>query len=514
MQNTSTAWKLAQAQTFVPESFVEITYTINDPEAQADATAADNGSVEFSNIGQTLDGLDKDYRKYATLELNSWLLDGSIDVLPETVTQDTGFVSSVLSNEDCVFAFKPTITISFSTVHEPLIPGVTIRWSEAFDECAREFTVTAYNGVSVVATKTVTGNTSNLSVVEMDISNYNKIVIEIAEWCLPMHRARIEEILVGVIKIFGKSDLMGYEHSQYVDLLSADCPKAEVVFSIRNETEAWNPDNPEGIWKYLLERQEIKVRYGYKIDGAIEWIKAGTFYMSEWTTPSNGIVASFTARDLLEFMQGEFSTSSTTLTLYDLAEQALLLADLPLQDDGSVRWIIDSSLSAITVTLPSDFDYTIAEVLQLCANAACCVFYQDREGIIRIEPLANILTDYVIDQSISYANAEYDISKELKSVDVNKGLGTATNNAKGEVQTVDNPLIQNSTVANAVAAWVKDCLKNRKTLSGEYRSDPRLDALDKITVSNKFATNTVFVTSINYSYGGAFKGEYEGRVVA
>ena len=64
------------------------------------------------------------------------------------------------------------------------------------------------------------------------------------------------------------------------------------------------------------------------------------------------------------------------------------------------------------------------EVLQLCANAACCVFFiKDRDGIIRIEPLANILTDYVIDQSISYANAEYDISKELKSVDVNKGLG-------------------------------------------------------------------------------------------
>ena len=149
---------------------------------------------------------------------------------------------------------------------------------------------------------------------------------------------------------------MGYEHSQYVDLLSADCPKGRrLVFSIRNETGSWNPDNPDGIWKYLLERQELNVRYGYKIDGAIEWIKAGTFYMSEWTTPSNGIVASFTARDLLEFMQGEFSASSTTLTLYDLAEQALLLADLPLQDDGSVRWAIDSSLSAITVTLPERF---------------------------------------------------------------------------------------------------------------------------------------------------------------
>ncbi len=119
-----------------------------------------------------------------------------------------------------------------------------------------------------------------------------------------------------------------------------------------------------------------------------------------------------------------------------------------------------------------------------------------------------------INQSVSYANAEYETSKELKSVDVNDGMGSATNGTTGEVQTMDNVLIQNSTVADAVAAWVKDCLANRKTLSGEYRSDPRLDALDKITVTNKYATNTVFITSIKYSYNGAFRGEYEGRVMA
>jgi hypothetical protein len=62
--------------------------------------------------------------------------------------------------------------------------------------------------------------------------------------------------------------------------------------------------------------------------------------------------------------------------------------------------------------------------------------------------------------------------------------------------------------------WIKDCLKNRKTLSGEFRADPRLDALDKVTVENKYATNSVFITSVKYSYGGAFRGEYEGRIYA
>lgn len=497
----------------MPESFIEISYKVGDPSAQTDATATDSGHEAFANTAQIVDDLDKTYAPYASLEHNSWILNGSRTILPDTVTQDVGFVSSVLSGEDCLFAANPVITIGFSEVHTNTIPGVTIRWSEAFDEWATGYIVTAYNGASVVATKTVTDNTASLSVVEMDIASYDKITVEITEWCLPFHRARVEEIIVGVVTVFNKSNLMGYEHSQFADLLSAELPKAHIVFSLHNVDGKWNPDSPEGLWQYLIKRQEIVVRYGYKVNGAIEWIKAGTFYMSEWDTPSNGITAKFTARDLIEFMQGKFAKATATLTLYELAEQALTQSGLPLNKDGTNRWVIDNSLSAITVTLPDGFDYTNAEVVQLCANAACCVFHQDRNGVLRIDPIANVLTDYVISKFVSYANAEYGISKEVKSVNVNDGMGAATNSTTGEIQTMQNPLIQSTARANAVAEWVKDCLANRKTLSGDYRADPRLDALDKVTVENKYSTNTVLITSISYTYGGAFRGSFEGRVI-
>lgn len=514
MQSVSTAWKTAMAQTIVPESFIEITYNVSDPEAQADASASDNGAASVSHTSQIVNPTNKTYTKYGTLEFNSFILDGSVSLLESPTTRDTGFVSSVLSDNSGLFSPRPVITISFSQTHTLSIPGISIKWSDAFSEYASDFVVTVYNGEAIIATQNVIGNTEVLSVLNMEISSYNKIVIEVSKWCFPLRRARIEEITIGSVVVFGKSDLMGYEHSQFVDLLSAECPKAEIVFELRNETENWNPDNPAGLWQYLLERQQIRVRYGYKINGAIEWIKAGTFYISEWLTPQNGITATFTARDLLEYMQGKFATTSTTLTLYDLAVEALTLADLPTDVGESSAWIIDNSLRFITVTIPENFDYTIMEVLQLCANAACCVFYQDRNGVLHIEPLATALTDYVISRKVSYQNAEYEISKKLKSVNVNDGMGTAISSAKGETQTMNNPLIQSSAVANAVALWVKDCLENRKTLSGEYRSDPRLDALDKITVANKYATSAVVATSIKYSYNGAFKGEYQGRVMA
>jgi hypothetical protein len=91
-------------------------------------------------------------------------------------------------------------------------------------------------------------------------------------------------------------------------------------------------------------------------------------------------------------------------------------------------------------------------------------------------------------------------------------MAITTNTKNGETQLVKNKLIQNSAVAADVAQWVQDCLKHRRTVSGEYRSDPRLDVMDNITLENKYATNTVFITNINYSYNGAFRGNYEGRV--
>ena len=73
-------------------------------------------------------------------------------------------------------------------------------------------------------------------------------------------------------------------------------------------------------------------------------------------------------------------------------------------------------------------------------------------------------------------------------------------------------ILTDEATANAVAEWCKDCLKGRKTLSGSFRADPRLDALDRVTVISKYSSSPVYITNIKYDYNGAFRGTYEGRV--
>ncbi len=513
MQNVTESWKTAQQEAIMPEQFIQIEYSVTDPDVQRDGTASSNGDVVYADTSDITDTTMKTPPHYATLEHNVWGLNGEQNVLPNSAPYgDTGYIGAAICDAAGVFETPPVVSVSFSQVHIPLVPGLTVTWSNEYDEYATSFRVRAYNGDTEVFNQLCEGNTEVRTVIDADLQQYDEIAIEILTWSRPYRRARMTYFVIGTDIIYTKDDLMSYSHSQSVDLLSGTLPKNAITFSLDNTTGQWNPDNEEGAEKYLLERQALKVKYGLKTGNIIEWIDGGTFYLSEWSTPMNGLEATFTARDSIDFMNAPY-TGVRSGTLYDIAVAALVQADLPLLDTGDVRYYVDDSLKNCTTDFSADNDeYLVSEILQMVANAGCCVMYQDRIGVLRIEPLNETLTDYAITQDVSYAHPEYDITKELKAVSVNDGLGYAENNTIGEVQTMKNPLIVTGENANAVASWARDIIKNRKTMSGSYRADIRLDALDKVTVESKYATKEVQITEITYNFNGGFKGTYKGRV--
>ena len=508
MITTSDAWKEAHLEAVIPEAFIEITYDITEPGLQSSASQENNGVMEFAQPAEILDSTNKAHPQYATLEQNMWGLDGKSTVLPDTAPYgDTGYVSSMV-----VGSGTPTVRILLSEVHTQPIPGITITWSSKYNEYAAKFRVSAYNGSTQIYSQEYTNSTVK-TVCEFTLSSYTEIRIEVLEWCLPNHRARIEKVFLGIATTFTKSDIFSYSHSQSGDLLSAELPKNSVSFSLNNVDGMWNPDNLSGNAMYLAEQQQIFVRYGLLLGDDIEWINAGTFWISEWDTPTNGLEVRFVARDMIEFMSEKY-TGIRSGTLYDIAIAALEQAVIPTQDNGALRYEIDDVLKLSTVDFSAEeTTYTIAEIIQLCANAACCVMYQDRNGVLHIEPLQQNASGYAIRKYVSYAHPEFTFSKPLRSVTVNDGLGTVENSTTGEVQTVSNSLITNATMARRVAEWVRNTLKERKTISGEYRADPTLDVFDKIAIESKYgANNAVYITEIEYTFNGSFKGRYLGRV--
>jgi len=74
-----------------------------------------------------------------------------------------------------------------------------------------------------------------------------------------------------------------------------------------------------------------------------------------------------------------------------------------------------------------------------------------------------------------------------------------------------NKLITSQSRATAVGNLVKEYLKNRRIVSLDWRADPRLDALDRILVRNKFGVSPLLVTEFTIAYNGSFKGKSKGE---
>lgn len=318
----------------------------------------------------------------------------------------------------------------------------------------------------------------------------------------------VEITFAGTGMVFNKTHITKYTHEQNGCLLSGSLPTNKISFSLDNSLATYNPNTVN-----FVEHQKITVKYGFDYDGdgvADEWINAGTFYLTEWNTPSNGLESSFEARDMLAFFMDKPYRGVTSGTLKEIAESAISQAGLP--SDAVVE--IDNTLSEYTTTITTA--YSLAEVLQLCANAACCVMWQDRDGVLRIKPVHNLMSDYVVREGWAYSYPEYDVSKPLKAVNVtyaNNESRVLTVANGGETQSVSNELITQETQAYELAHWVAALLKNRKKISGEFRADPRLDIFDKVKVESKYGVNeAVVITSIKYSFTGSFRGAYEGRV--
>lgn len=530
-------WKDIHQRALLNESFVEVSLEITDPDALADAEAEDNGGIYISDPYPISENVERITHPYCTLEQNLWCLDGSRQAIPESDFKDDTYTSDVMSDETCIFYPKrPAISIYFDEVHDKVLPGITVTWSETYGECADTFDIIVYKDEDIVVAKEITGNKSIKTMVLFDVVGYDRIDVIVKKWCLPNRRARIEAVLIGLNKVYGKGELFGYSHKQSVDPISTTLPKSEITFSVDNVDGEYDPNNPQSLARYLMERQELKARYGLKMDdGSIEWVDGGIFYLSEWNAKQNGMTADFTARDAFEFLTDIYDDVFYTgypRDLKDLAEKLLKAGHLPWGIGYADRFVVHESLASITTTAPLPVD-TIANNLQLIANVARCVLYQDRNGVIRIEPFDNVDTDYEITSFNSYSKSEISLSKPLRQVKVKKYTyqGSANgvtitstevaypadadipNSATGETIVVDNPLVTSDADASALAEWTYSYLKNRMTLDSSWRADVRLDALDIVHNINAHTTNRVCMTDIEYKYNGAFRGTGKGKVI-
>jgi len=515
--STSSNYKSAVVSP-IRETKAILNFEILDVDANTDATDTVTSEVEFSKKDQLFNQVRNMSGKYATLEDDYLLLDGSFSLPPKAaeVGYEVGWWSSAICGLDGTFSPAQVLTCNFTKDHSSI--GLTITFDAMADEYASEFTITVYNsGAGVIYTASITGNTLTKYILEQNLSNFRQVVITVTKWATPYRRARITEVDFGIIKEYEDTEIINMSILEEIDTLSNQVTANELKFTLDNQDKSFNILNPAGVYPYLQRKQKLKAYLGVVLGGsAVEYIPMGVYYLAEWNSDEGALTASFTARDMLDILtQGTFTaTTYTSKTLTYILQDIFTRA-------GVTDYSIDSALSSITVTgTLKEANYR--DTIQTVALAGMSVVYCNRSGTLYVKqlPAAASTTDIVFDNV--YHEPQIKLNKLINTVQVVYGasLYTLVDPSKpSDEQTqsvkIDNPLISTLAHATSVGAWVLAELKKRFIYEINWRQDPSFEAGDVLAVEDSYGANAdVRITKQEFTYQGYLSGKTTGRSVS
>lgn len=347
---------------------VEISYGLFDVMAKEDSNLSVTNKQPFVDINQLKKELD--VKKYETMELNQFVLDGSFHTFPDEPAQgEFGLWSHTMSDSAGSFAALITLTITFSENHSSL--GVTFYFSQVGDWASR-LNIKWYDGVGglMLDRDFLPGRVEYFA--EGQIEQYRKLVITFYGTCKPHRYLKLDAIDYGQKFTFDGEKLLSANLLEEIDPLSAEISINTLNFSIY--TDDFAILDPQGIYAYLQKKQAAKVT-GYMDDAKAN---LGTLYMDEIESNTDK-VTTMKCIDLVGIME---QTSFRGGIYSNVAVGSLIVA---IMASAKVPYRIDAGLSNVQLSghLPI---CTHQEALQQVVFAIGAVMDCSRGDRVRIYP--------------------------------------------------------------------------------------------------------------------------------
>lgn len=378
MKAVSRAYKNGMLQLLRERSYAIVKFYNIDTEAANDGTWTANGEVSWSSF-DTLDYEFEYDETIVTLEWNRWELDGKQDILYNNPRD--GFISNKLSDSNGNFSSYCIMERQFQDIH--MFPGLTLTFDSRVEEWPTSVTFRFYLNNQLI--KEVTSAvTSLVAEIETSVESADKLQI-VFNSALPYHRPRVQYIIYGIGREYTNNDILNLEQYTDVDPLSRRLPDETFTFTILDYQHLYDPDNPNGIYRFVDINSPVYVKFGYTLsDGSIEWIKEDHYLLNAQPEVFNN-QATFTATGLIGSLTDIYYKSRLgRKSFYQMAEDVLLDAHLTPTTRGKNPWVIDETLTSMytDAVLPID---THMNCLQLIAHACRCRLYTDDDNIIHIE---------------------------------------------------------------------------------------------------------------------------------
>lgn len=405
MQNVSRQYKESMRGIGRNRGYIRATIGVVNSKAQENVEIDKdmNSLLYFSNLRSPFSGQPVE-QPYAMPEQDFSRIDGTMYFPPEEGSTYSFYNNGVISDE-----ILGSITISFGTEQKYDIKGLTIDFSDCYPV---DFTVE--NDRRVL---TYTGNTNRIWTTEDSFDGTSFIRITPTRMTNGQGRLRIYKFSCGVTNIFTNDDIMDYSGREFVSPIAETLPSNDVSLTVANYDLYYLPDNPESTIAYMEQGQEVKIAFGYDVDGKgnIEWLPERTSYLKTWKADESKAV--FTATDIFDNMPGTYYKGKfheEGISLYELAEDVLA-------DAGIENYFLDSYLREVIIHNPMPV-VSHGSALQIIANAGRCTISEDRKGRIHIQ------SSFLPDMAVTVNNqAEWSHVENILSGSPKDAYATASN---------------------------------------------------------------------------------------
>lgn len=388
--------------------FLKVKFNIVDPETNPDLSS--NSEEIFSDLDNIKETTIPQSKNYATLEKNFWLLNDSQPIYGSEELEQT-YVSSYMSDKNCLFSDKACITLTSSVYLTTL--GLTMVFDSIDKNYAKKLKVKAYRDSTMIMDKDYTLSSYGDRLIFADneeLVRWNKIEIYFIESSLPYRRIRVNQLLFGIMETYTDENLISAESKEKTTMINSELPTHTFKFTIDNMNKLFNPDNPQGWYRYILQQQPISYEWGYQLDdGTIEWILGGKMLLTGSVEVGENQV-SFSTTSLINYLTKVYKKgvyNSSGRSLYDLAVDVLEDSNI-----DSSQYNLWSGLKSIKTDAPLP-KLEARQLLQIIATTGNCILFTNRENVINIQPFNYVLNPDGMSYDFITSNPVVKVQSEL-----------------------------------------------------------------------------------------------------
>lgn len=388
--------------------FLKVKFNIVDPETNPDLSS--NSEEIFSDLDNIKEATIPQSKNYATLEKNFWLLNDSQPIYGSEELEQT-YVSSYMSDKNCLFSDKACITLTSSVYLTTL--GLTMVFDSIDKNYAKKLKVKVYRDSTMIMDKDYTLSSYSDRLIFADneeLVRWNKIEIYFIESSLPYRRIRVNQLLFGIMETYTDENLISAESKEKTTMINSELPTHTFKFTIDNMNKLFNPDNPQGWYRYILQQQPISYEWGYQLDdGTIEWILGGKMLLTGSVEVGENQV-SFSTTSLINYLTKVYKKgvyNSSGRSLYDLAVDVLEDSNI-----DSSQYNLWSGLKSIKTDAPLP-KLEARQLLQIIATTGNCILFTNRENVINIQPFNYVLNPDGMSYDFITSNPVVKVQSEL-----------------------------------------------------------------------------------------------------